>query len=146
MATYLLRRVSFILLTMLLASIVIFAATQLLPGDVAQVMLGQFATKEAVANLREELGLNRPALRAVPGLAGTLRTGRLGRVDGQQAAGDAHDYEHGCETRPCWVRLRCSSTFRSASCWGCSRHSSARRRWTRASRRSPWRSSACPSS
>src|SRR5512134_1233320 len=45
---------------MLLASIVIFAATQLLPGDVAQVMLGQFATKEAVANLREELGLNRP--------------------------------------------------------------------------------------
>lgn len=60
MTAYLLRRVSFILLTMLLASIVIFAATQLLPGDVAQVMLGQFATKEAVANLREELGLNRP--------------------------------------------------------------------------------------
>jgi peptide/nickel transport system permease protein len=45
---------------MLLASMVIFAATQLLPGDVAQVMLGQFATKEAVANLRQELGLNRP--------------------------------------------------------------------------------------
>ena len=61
MTTYLLRRVSFILLTMLLASIVIFAATQLLPGDVAQVVLGQFATKEAVANLRQELGLNRPA-------------------------------------------------------------------------------------
>ncbi len=60
MTTYLLRRISFIVLTMLLASIVIFAATQLLPGDVAQVMLGQFATKEAVANLREELGLNRP--------------------------------------------------------------------------------------
>jgi peptide/nickel transport system permease protein len=59
MATYLLRRLSFILLTMLLASIVIFAATQFLPGDVAQVMLGQFATPEAVANLREELGLNR---------------------------------------------------------------------------------------
>jgi peptide/nickel transport system permease protein len=61
MTAYLLRRISFIVLTMLLASIVIFAATQLLPGDVAQVMLGQFATKEAVANLRQELGLNRPA-------------------------------------------------------------------------------------
>jgi peptide/nickel transport system permease protein len=60
MTTYILRRVGFILLTLLLASIVIFAATQLLPGDVAQVMLGQFATPEAVANLREELGLNRP--------------------------------------------------------------------------------------
>ena len=60
MATYLFRRLGFILLTMLLASIVIFAATQFLPGDVAQVVLGQFSTPEAVANLREELGLNRP--------------------------------------------------------------------------------------
>ena len=61
MTVYLIRRIGFILLTLFLASIVIFAATQLLPGDVAQVMLGQFATEEAVANLREELGLNRPA-------------------------------------------------------------------------------------
>jgi len=58
---YLLRRVGFILLTLFLASIIIFAATQLLPGDVAQVMLGKFATEAALANLREELGLNRPA-------------------------------------------------------------------------------------
>jgi peptide/nickel transport system permease protein len=61
MAIYLFRRIGFIVLTLFLASIIIFAATQLLPGDVAQVMLGQFATPEAVANLRQELGLNRPA-------------------------------------------------------------------------------------
>lgn len=61
MTIYLLRRVGFILLTLFLASIIIFAATQLLPGDVAQVMLGQFATEKAIENLREELGLNRPA-------------------------------------------------------------------------------------
>jgi len=61
MTIYLLRRLGFILLTLFLASIIIFAATQLLPGDVAQVMLGKFATEEALANLREELGLNRPA-------------------------------------------------------------------------------------
>jgi peptide/nickel transport system permease protein len=61
MAVYLLRRIGFIVLTLFLASIIIFAATQLLPGDVAQVMLGQFATPEAVANLRAQLGLNRPA-------------------------------------------------------------------------------------
>jgi peptide/nickel transport system permease protein len=60
MATYLLRRLGFIFVTMFLASIVIFAATLLLPGDVAHVVLGQFATPEAVANLRESLGLNRP--------------------------------------------------------------------------------------
>jgi peptide/nickel transport system permease protein len=61
MIIYLFRRIGFILLTMLLSSLVIFAATQVVPGDVAQVMLGQFATEEAVANLRDELGLNRPA-------------------------------------------------------------------------------------
>lgn len=62
MIFYILRRLGTILLTMLVASFIIFAVTQLLPGDVARVMLGQFATDEAVANLREELGLNRPVI------------------------------------------------------------------------------------
>jgi len=60
MIVYILRRLGLILLTMLVASVVIFFATQILPGDVAHVILGQFATPAAVANLREELGLNRP--------------------------------------------------------------------------------------
>lgn len=62
MARYILRRLGFVILTMILASVVIFTATQLLPGDVARVVLGQFATPVAVENLREELGLNRPAV------------------------------------------------------------------------------------
>lgn len=62
MIAYILRRLGLILLTMLLASVIIFGVTQLLPGDVAQVVLGQFATPQAVENLREELGLNRPYL------------------------------------------------------------------------------------
>ncbi len=62
MTRYILRRLGFIFLTMLLASALIFGVTQLLPGDVAQVVLGQFATETAVENLREELGLNRPVL------------------------------------------------------------------------------------
>jgi peptide/nickel transport system permease protein len=60
MIVYILRRLGMILLTMLLASVIIFSVTQLLPGDVAHVILGQFATPQAVENLREELGLNRP--------------------------------------------------------------------------------------
>lgn len=60
MIAYIIRRLGLILLTLLLASVIIFSATQLLPGDVAQVILGQFATPQAVENLRQELGLNRP--------------------------------------------------------------------------------------
>lgn len=78
MAVYLLRRLSFILLTLLLASIIIFAATQLLPGDVAQVTLGQFATEEAVANLREQLGLNRPVVVQYLDWLGKFVTGNWG--------------------------------------------------------------------
>ncbi len=43
-------------------SILIFTGTQLLPGDVAQAILGQSATPEALANLRREMGLGEPAV------------------------------------------------------------------------------------
>jgi peptide/nickel transport system permease protein len=45
---------------LLAASALIFAGTQILPGDVAQSILGQSATPQALANLRAELGLNEP--------------------------------------------------------------------------------------
>ncbi len=43
------------------ASVLIFAGTQILPGDVAASILGQSATPQALANLRAELGLDEPA-------------------------------------------------------------------------------------
>jgi peptide/nickel transport system permease protein len=57
---FLLRRVGFMLLAMLLASVIIFAVTQLMPGDVAEMILGRWAKEEAVRELRQELGLDRP--------------------------------------------------------------------------------------
>lgn len=61
MSKYLLRRSGFLIFTIVFASIIIFAVTQLLPGDIAKVILGQFATDAAADALREDLGLNRPA-------------------------------------------------------------------------------------
>lgn len=49
------------ILTLWVVSVVIFLATELLPGDFAQERLGQAATEETVAALREQLGLNDPA-------------------------------------------------------------------------------------
>ncbi len=60
MALYVLRRLGLLLLTLLLASLIIFMVTQWLPGDVARVLLGREAGEEAVAELRRELGLNDP--------------------------------------------------------------------------------------
>jgi peptide/nickel transport system permease protein len=47
--------------TLLVVSVLIFAGTELLPGDLAQAILGQSATPEALASIRAELGLERPA-------------------------------------------------------------------------------------
>ncbi len=55
------QRLALGLLTLLVVSAIIFGAVELLPGDLAQEILGQSATPETVAQLREELGLNRPA-------------------------------------------------------------------------------------
>ena len=56
------QRVALGLLLLVAVSMLIFAGTQILPGDVATAMLGQQATPEAVANIRQELGLDRPAV------------------------------------------------------------------------------------
>jgi peptide/nickel transport system permease protein len=55
------QRIALGLLLLLAVSVLIFVGTQILPGDVAQSILGQSATPVALANLREELGLNDPA-------------------------------------------------------------------------------------
>jgi len=78
MFVLILKRVGLGLLTLFLVSALIFAGTQILPGDVASAILGQNATPEALATLRESLGLNQPVLaRYFSWLAGFV-TGDLG--------------------------------------------------------------------
>jgi len=73
-----LGRVGVTLITLVIVSFVVFAATEMLPGDVAEIMLGQAATPEAVAGLREAMHLNDPAiLRFLRWMLGLL-TGDLG--------------------------------------------------------------------
>jgi len=68
------RRLLLGLLTLFIISVVIFGATELLPGDLARELLGQSATEETLAALREQLGLNDPApLRYWNWLTGVLQ-------------------------------------------------------------------------
>lgn len=61
MALFLLKRFVTFVLTMWAASVVIFAVQGALPGNAAQVMLGESATPEAVQALSLKLGLDQPA-------------------------------------------------------------------------------------
>lgn len=56
------RRLAFGALTLFLVSVLIFLATQALPSDPAQAILGRGAQQEQVNALRQELGLDRPLL------------------------------------------------------------------------------------
>lgn len=60
MAIRIIRRAALFLLTLLVASMVVFGLLAILPGDVARTMLGVDATPAAVTALRHELGLDRP--------------------------------------------------------------------------------------
>ena len=61
MTKFILTRIALGLLSLLAVSVLIFAATEILPGDVASAVLGQGATPETLAAFRIELGLDRPA-------------------------------------------------------------------------------------
>jgi peptide/nickel transport system permease protein len=61
MLRFLVRRFFLLAITLLITSIIVFALTQLLPGDVARLILGREARPEALETLREDLGLNETA-------------------------------------------------------------------------------------
>ena len=78
MARFLIVRLSLIVVTLLAVSIAIFTLIELVPGDAAQVMLGQQATPDNLRNLRAQMGLDRPPyIRYVDWITGAAR-GDLG--------------------------------------------------------------------
>jgi len=72
------QRLGLGLLLLWASSVLIFVGTTMLPGDVAQTILGQSATPEAVANLRQEMRLNDPAVTRYFSWLGGLAKGDLG--------------------------------------------------------------------
>lgn len=66
-------------LTLLFVAAAVFTATEMLPGDVAQELLGQSATPEAVAGLRAAMHLDRPPVERFFGWLGGLLTGDPGQ-------------------------------------------------------------------
>src|ERR1700674_5859999 len=75
---FILRRLLLGAFVLVLVSIVIFLATQALPGDTARAILGRTATPASLAALREQLHLNRPLIVQYLTWAGGLLHGEAG--------------------------------------------------------------------
>lgn len=78
MLTYAINRAIQFALSLLVASVVIFALMSLLPGNAAQVALGTNATPEAVAMLEAQYGLDRPPVIRYFDWMGGMLTGDFG--------------------------------------------------------------------
>jgi peptide/nickel transport system permease protein len=75
---FILRRIALGIVTLFLVSVVVFAATQALPGDAARAFLGRNATPQSLATLRAQLGLDKPVLTQYTDWLKGFVTGDLG--------------------------------------------------------------------
>ncbi len=84
MGPFLFKRLAMLALTLLVASMVVFAVLELLPGNAAEVILGDTATPESLAALQAKLGLDRPPLQRYTSWVGGL-------LQGQTASSTSYD-------------------------------------------------------
>ncbi|MBO9482915.1 MULTISPECIES: nickel ABC transporter permease [Gammaproteobacteria] len=79
MHRFILKRLLLLIPVLLGVSLLVFAIMSFTPGDPAQLILGENAPPEAVAELREEMGLNDPFLLRYARFVGNAATGDLGQ-------------------------------------------------------------------
>ena len=79
MNVFLAKRFVTLLLTLIAASLIIFTVLEILPGDPAAIILGVNAREDTLAALRNELGLDKPAIQRYLIWIGNLARGELGQ-------------------------------------------------------------------
>ena len=79
MHKFILKRLMLLIPVLLGVSLLVFAIMSFTPGDPAQLILGENAPAEAVAELRKDMGLNDPFILRYARFAGNALTGDLGQ-------------------------------------------------------------------
>ena len=78
MSSFVIQRLLSFFVTLAVTSVVVFGVLEWLPGNAAQVILGETATPESLAAMEEKLGLNQPALTRYLQWTGGLLQGQSG--------------------------------------------------------------------
>jgi peptide/nickel transport system permease protein len=86
MATFLLKRLGLMVLTLWILSVIVFLAGQVLPGDPGRSILGNLASQSAVQSLDHTLGVDRPLITQYLTWIGGLLHGNLGESYSYQSA------------------------------------------------------------
>jgi peptide/nickel transport system permease protein len=86
MATFLLRRLGLMVLTLFLLSLIVFSAGQILPGDPGRANLGPLAAQSAVQAFDHQFGVDRPLITRYVSWIGGLAHGNFGTSYTYQSA------------------------------------------------------------
>ena len=73
------QRLALGFVVLFIVSLIIFLSVEMLPGDIAESLLGQSATPENVAAMRAEMGLDQPPLKRYMQWLGNVAQGDFGR-------------------------------------------------------------------
>ncbi len=79
MGAYLIKRLSVVIPTLIILSLFVFLSVRLIPGDPAQIIAGEYATRDTVELIRKQLGLDRPLAVQYIDFLNRLLHGDLGR-------------------------------------------------------------------
>ncbi len=92
MSQYVLRRFALTIPTVLAVTVLVFLMLQLVPGDPAQIFLGEKrSTPELLAQVRHDMGLDQPLYVQYLTYMGNLLRGDLGTITLQQPTGVGTD-------------------------------------------------------
>ncbi len=119
MGRFILRRIALALVTLWLLSVIVFVATEVMPGDVARSILGPTAAPETVEALNEELGTDQPVLVRYGDWVAGIFQGRPGRVVRLPSSRERDDRTGARGTPPSSPSSPSCSSFRSGS-WAAS--------------------------
>ena len=86
MLGFVLKRIALAIVTLLILSVIVFFAAQVLPGDPGREVLGPLAAQSAVRALDAQLGTNRPVIDQYGTWLGHIVTGNFGTSTQYQAA------------------------------------------------------------
>ena len=142
MLWHVITRLGWLLASLWLASVLVFTVVNVLPGDVAAVMLGTNATPESIETLRRQLGLDRPAWQRYLDWIGGILRGDLGTSTLSQSRSRPADHGEAGRQRSAGAvsaTVALALASRSASRRACTTAASP----ARPSRPSAWLASPC---
>ena len=123
MATYILKRLGLALVTLWLLSVIVFLATQVIPGDPGRAILGNLAAPSAVAALDHQLGVDRPLLTRYLSWIGGVLHGNLGTSYAYRSA--VEPFIRAALINSSSLRHLATSSFLPVASYSCTRRSTA---------------------